>query len=100
LNLSILQAFSITDTDTFDKYNFLTICQLQISITNINFLIFSENSISALNCDIRKKEQILKKEKQILFVTIEKSIKKNKKNNNTNLKFVDQLTKKEIENLN
>jgi len=71
-----------------------------MSIANISSSISSEDSTSALNRNIYKKKQILKKEKQILSVTIEKSIEKNKKNNNTNLKFVNQLTKKKIENLN
>jgi len=60
-----------------------------MSITNISSLIFLEDSILVLNCNIYKKEQAFNKEKQILIVIETMSIEKNKEHNNTNLKLVD-----------
>jgi homospermidine synthase len=69
-------------------------------ITNISSLISLEDFTSILNCNVRKKEQTFNEKKQASIVINEKSIKKNKKHNNANLKLVDQLiSKKEIENI-
>ncbi len=59
-----------------------------MSITNISSLIFLEDFTSTLNRDVRKKSKRLIK-KQASIVIDEKFIKKNKKHNNANVKFVD-----------
>lgn len=99
-------------------------------LTNISSLIFLESFILFLNCDSSfiinilfcllflykllvdrnknfniiintyAKEQTLNKEKQTSIVIDKKFIKKNKKDNNKNLKLVDQLiSREEIENI-
>jgi hypothetical protein len=90
LSSLILRTFLIVDINTFDeRYSYLTTCQLQISITNINSLIFLEDFTLVFNYDMRKKEQTFNEEKQASIVIDEKFIKKNEKHNNANLKFVD-----------
>jgi len=69
-------------------------------ITNISSLISLEDFTSILNRSVHKKEQTFNEKKQASIVINEKSIKKNEKHNNANLKLVDQLiSKKKIENI-
>jgi len=60
-----------------------------MSITNTSSSIFLEGFTSALNRDVREKEQAFNEKKQTSTIIGEKSIKKNEEHDDANLKLVD-----------